>query len=93
MFCTDNRINIDPYVSFALVLAGIYSPFLNLKFHDISSVRVFFTMKEVSVKIKASLRVLLFYICFRSLSINTRLVFISYFVSASVRKGYRGLEY
>ena len=35
----------------------------------------------------------LFYICFRSLLINTRLVFISYFVSVPLRKGYRGLEY
>ena len=43
-------------------------------------------------KIRASLR-LLFYICFRSLLINTRLVFISFFVSVSLRKGYRGLEY
>ena len=43
-------------------------------------------------KIRASLR-LLFYICFRSLLINTRLVFISFFVSVPLRKGYRGLEY
>ena len=48
-------------------------------------------MKEISAR--ASLRLLLFYICFRSLLINTRLVFISYFVSVPLRKGYRGLEY
>ena len=40
-----------------------------------------------------SLRLLLFYICFCSLLINTRLVFISYFVSVPLRKGHRGLEY
>ena len=34
-----------------------------------------------------------FYICFCSLLINTRLVFISYFVSVPLRKGHRGLEY
>ena len=50
-------------------------------------------MKEISVKSAAFLRLLLFYICFRSLLINTRLVFISYFVSVPLRKGHRGLEY
>ena len=40
-----------------------------------------------------SLRLLLFYICFCSLLINTRLVFISYFVSVPLRKGHRGLEF
>ena len=34
-----------------------------------------------------------FYICLCSLLIKTRLVFISYFVSVPLRKGYRGLEY
>ena len=34
-----------------------------------------------------------FYICFCSLLINTCLVFISYFVSVPLRKGYRVLEY
>ena len=41
----------------------------------------------------ASLRLLLFYIYFRSLLINTRLIFISYFVSVPLRKGHRGSEY
>ena len=41
----------------------------------------------------ASLRLLVFYICFCSLLINTRSVFISYFVSVPLRKGHRGLEY
>ena len=41
----------------------------------------------------ASLRLLLFYIFFCSLLINTRLVFVSYFVSFPLRKGHRGLEY
>ena len=34
-----------------------------------------------------------FYISFRSLLINTRLVFISYLVSVPLRKGHRGLKY
>ena len=34
-----------------------------------------------------------FYICFLSLLINMRLVFISYFVSVLLRKGYRVFEY
>ena len=34
-----------------------------------------------------------FYICLCSLLINTRLVFISYFVSVPLRKGHGGLEY
>ena len=41
----------------------------------------------------ASLRLLLLYIYFCSLSINTRLIFISYFVSVPLRKGHRGSEY
>ena len=41
----------------------------------------------------APLRLLLFYIWFCSLLINTGLVFISYFVSVPLRKGHRGLEY
>ena len=41
----------------------------------------------------ASLRLLLFYTCFCSSLINTRLVSISYFVSVPLRKGHRGLEY
>ena len=49
--------------------------------------------RKLSVKIRAFLRLLLFYICFRSLLINTRLVFISYFVPVPLRKGHRGLEY
>ena len=71
----------------------MYSPFLNLKFHGISSVRVFFTMKEIPVELWAPLRLLLFYICFRSLLINTRLILISYFVQDRLRKGHKDLEY
>ena len=42
----------------------------------------------------ASLYVFFFFISvFCSLLINTRLVFISYFVSVPLRKGHRGLEY
>ena len=48
-------------------------------------------MKEISVKWRRFY--VFFYISFRSLLINTRLVFISYFDSAPFRKGYRGLEY
>ena len=43
--------------------------------------------------LSASLRLLLFYICFCSLLIDTRLVFISYFASVHLRKGHTGLEY
>ena len=49
-------------------------------------------MVSVGIFFSASLRVLLFYICFCSLLINTRLVFISYFVSVPLRKDHRGLE-
>ena len=50
-------------------------------------------MKKISVKISAFLRLLLFYISSRSLLINARLVFISYFDSVLLRKGYSGLEH
>ena len=50
-------------------------------------------MKEISVKSGCYYVFFFFiYICFRSLLINKRLVFISYFVSVPLRKGYRGLE-
>ena len=47
----------------------------------------------ISVEFCASLRLLNFISVFCSLLINTRLVFISYFVSVPLRKGHRGLEY
>ena len=50
-------------------------------------------MKEISVKSGRLYVFIFFYICSRSLLINTRLVFISYLVSVPLRKGYRGLEY
>ena len=50
-------------------------------------------MHDFCLDFWASLRVLLFYICFCSLIINTRLVFISYLVSVPLRKDHRGLEY
>ena len=43
--------------------------------------------------LRASLHLLLFYICFCSLLINTRLVFISYFISVPLRKDHRVVEY
>ena len=49
-------------------------------------------MKKNFCWIRAFLRLLLFYISFCSLFINTHLVFISYFDSFPLRKGYRGLE-
>ena len=55
---------------------------------------LYFPMKhDFCRNLCASLRRLLFYICFCSLLINTRLVFISYFVSVPLRKDHRGLEY
>ena len=54
---------------------------------------LYYHWRTISVEFCASLRLLLFYICFRSLLINTRLAFISYFVSDPLRKGHRGLEY
>ena len=75
-------------------LKGICSPFINLVLHDDFST-IFYTTTEgrFPVKFCASLRLLLFYINFRSLLINTRLVFISYFVSDPLRKIHWGLEY
>ena len=49
--------------------------------------------RTISVEFCASLRLLYFISVFCSLLINTRLVFISYFVSVPLRKGHRGLEY
>ena len=75
-------------------LKGSCSPFINLVLHD-DFFTIFYTTTErrFPVEFCASLRLLLFYICFCSLLINTRLVFISYFVSDPLRKGYRVLEY
>ena len=70
---------------------GELLPFINLKFYDIVLFVSSFTIKEISCR--ASLHLFLFCICFRSLLINPCLVFISYFVSVPLRKGYRGLEY
>ena len=50
-------------------------------------------LKDDFLSNSARLYVFFFYICFRSLLINTRLVFISYFVSDPLRKGHRCLEY
>ena len=71
------------------------SPFKNLHLAMIFFYNsLFYQMEHDSCRILcASLRLLLFYICFCSLLINTRLVFISYFVSVPLRKGYRGLKY
>ena len=46
--------------------------------------------RTISVEFCASLRLLYFISVFCSLLINTRLVFISYFVSVPLRRGYRG---
>ena len=75
-------------------LTGSCSPFINLVLHD-DFLTIFYTTTEgrFPVEFCASLRLLLFYICFRSLLINMRLVFISYVVSDPLRKSHRGLEY
>ena len=90
MFCSSNRLNIDSHVPCPWALAGNVLPFLNLMFHDISSALYdegnFCQNEDVSSSSR-------FCICFCSLLINTRLVFISYFVSVPLRKGYRGFEY
>ena len=92
MFCTNNRININPHnVSFPLVLAGNYLFRLIISWYKLCSCLLY--DEGNFCQIWASLRLLLFYICFRSLLINMRLVFISYLVSVPLRKGYRDLEY
>ena len=68
-------------------------PFMNLKSHGISSVRFRITDEGNFCQNLWRLYVFFFCICFRSLLINTRLVFISCFVSVPLRKGHRGLEY
>ena len=75
-------------------LKGSCSPSINLVLHD-DFFTIFYTTVEgwFPVEFCASLRLLLFYIYFRSLLINTRLVFISYFLSEPLRKSHRGLEY
>ena len=65
-------------------------PFLRLKLHCVLWAR--YCSTDGGRFLSNSLR-LLFYICFCSLLINTRLVFISYFVSVPLRKGHRSLEY
>ena len=92
MFCTNKRINIDPHnVFFPLVLGGI-TPLFKLKVSWCKLCSCLLYHEGNFCQICASLRLLLFYICFRSFLINTRLVFISYLVSVPLRKGYRGLE-
>ena len=63
--------------------------------HDIFLITRYSTKwSTIPVEFSARLYVFFFfYICFCSLLINTRLVFISYFVSVPLRKGHRGLEY
>ena len=75
-------------------LTGSCSPFINLVLHD-DFLTIFYTTTEgrFPVEFCASLRLLLFYICFRSLLINTRLILISYFVQDRLRKGHKDLEY
>ena len=71
------------------------SPFINLVLHIFNHGSLFYYQwRKISVEdLCISLRPLLFYICFCFLLINTRLVFISYFVSVPFRKGHGGLEY
>ena len=78
----------------AIEAKGDCSPFINFVLHNFVLRFGILSMKKDFCRILcASPRLLLFYICFCSLLINTRLVFISYFVSVPLRKGHRGLEY
>ena len=63
--------------------------------HDIFLITRYSTKwSTIPVEFSARLYVFFFfYICFCSLLINTRLVFISYFVSVPLRNDHRGLEY
>ena len=99
IYGTDNKLSkfllLTKMVIHALGAKGECSPLMNFYL-----VMIFFAnslyhqMEHDFCRILcASLRLLLFYICFCSLLINTRLVFILYFVSVTLRKGHRGLEY
>ena len=58
-----------------------------------STIRYATKWTTISVEFCASLRLLYFISVFCSLLINTRLVFISYFVSVPLRNVHRSLEY
>ena len=90
---TDNRIKVAPHVSLSINVEVELRPLTNLTSHGISSVRFVSAMKEIFVK-SGRLYVFFFFIfVFALYQLKTSLVFISYFVSILLRKGYRGLEY
>ena len=73
---------------------GACSPFIKLVDHKFSTIQYGTHVgRFLPESLCACLRLLVFYVCFCSLLINTRLVFISYFVLVPLRKGHRGLEY
>ena len=71
----------SPFINFYLVMIFFANSLYHQMEHDFCRI------------LCASLILLLFYICFCSLLITTRLVFISYFVSVPLKIGHRGLEY
>ena len=86
-----NKRNNSLLTSLPWGLTGNCSPFINLVFHIFNHGSLLhYRWRKISVEFCASLRLLLFYICFRSLLINTRLVFIWYFVSVPLMRVYRG---
>ena len=99
IYGTDNKHNnfslLTKMMVHVLGAKGECSPFINFYLVMIFFANsLYYQMEHDFCRILcASLRLLLFYICFCSLLINTRLVFISYFVSVPLRKGHRGLEY
>ena len=99
IYGTDNKqskfLLLTKMVVHALGAKGECSPFINFYLVMIFFANsLYYQMEHDFCRILcASLRLLLFYICFCSLLINTRLVFISYFVSVPLRKGHRGLEF
>ena len=86
-----NKINNSSLTSLLLGLTGDCSPFINLVFHIFNhGSLLYYRWRKISVEFCASPRLLLFYICLRSLLINTHVVFISFFVSVPLRRGCRG---
>ena len=77
----------------SLGLTGNCSPFINLFLHNFFRFAIL-PMKEDFLSNSPRLYVYFFFISiFCSLLINTRLVFIWYFVLLPLRKGHRDLEY
>ena len=65
----------------AITTNGELLPFISLESHGKALFATVSPMKEISVKFSRLYASFFFYICFRSLLINTSLVSIPYFVS------------